>query len=72
MGDGFLAGRARLAQAENARELLARIPEVLDVLRCHVEELRAGRVPLEDLVITRTLADGRNVYHIAAGRLVLS
>ena len=62
MGDGFLAGRARLARAENARELLARIPEVLDVLRCHVEELRAGRVPLEVLVITRTLSKEPGQY----------
>ncbi len=61
-GRWFLAGRARLARAENAREVLARIPEVLDVLRCHMEELRAGRAPLENLVITRTLSKEPGQY----------
>jgi DNA polymerase elongation subunit (family B) len=45
-----------LAQAENATELLARVPEALDLLRRHVEEIREGRIPFEELVITRTLS----------------
>jgi DNA polymerase-2 len=45
-----------LAQAENAVEFMARIPEALETLRRHIEAIRGGRVPLEDLVITRTLS----------------
>lgn len=45
-----------LARAENAAEFLARVPEALEILRRHVEEIREGRVPLEELVITRTLS----------------
>ena len=35
---------------------MARVPEALEILRRHVEAIRGGRVPLEDLVITRTLS----------------
>ena len=45
-----------LAQAGNGTEFLARVPEVLQILRHHVEEIREGRVPFEELIITRTLS----------------
>ena len=45
-----------LARAESAAEFMARVPEALEILRRHVEAIRGGRVPLEDLVITRTLS----------------
>ncbi len=45
-----------LAQAENGTEFLARVPEALQILRHHVEEIREGRVPFEELIITRTLS----------------
>ncbi|MFQ5950085.1 MAG: DNA polymerase domain-containing protein, partial [Nitrospiria bacterium] len=45
-----------LAGANNAAEFQARVPEALEILRHHVEEIREGRVPFEELVITRTLS----------------
>ncbi len=45
-----------LAQARNATEFLTRVPEALEILRHHVEDIREGRVPFEELVITRTLS----------------
>ena len=45
-----------LAQANNAAEVLARVPEAIEILRRHVEEIREGRVPFEELIITRTLS----------------
>ncbi|MFQ5846680.1 MAG: DNA polymerase domain-containing protein [Candidatus Methylomirabilales bacterium] len=45
-----------LARAENATEFMARVPEALELLRRHVDEIREGRVPFEELVITRTLS----------------
>jgi DNA polymerase elongation subunit (family B) len=45
-----------LAQANNAAEVLARVPGAIEILRRHVEEIREGRVPFEELVITRTLS----------------
>jgi DNA polymerase elongation subunit (family B) len=45
-----------LAQASSATEFLARVPAALEILRRHVEEIREGRVPFEELVITRTLS----------------
>jgi DNA polymerase-2 len=45
-----------LARAESAAEFMARVPEALEILKRHVEAIRGGRVPLEDLTITRTLS----------------
>jgi DNA polymerase elongation subunit (family B) len=45
-----------LAQAENGVEFLARVPAALQILRRHIAEIREGRVPFEELVITRTLS----------------
>ncbi|MGI0036828.1 MAG: DNA polymerase domain-containing protein, partial [Nitrososphaera sp.] len=45
-----------LTRAESAAEFMARVPEALEILRRHVEAIRGGRVPLEDLAITRTLS----------------
>lgn len=45
-----------LAQAGNAAEFFARVPKVLEILKRHVEEIREGRVPFEELIITRTLS----------------
>lgn len=45
-----------LAQAENGAEFLARVPAALQILRRHIAEIREGRVPFEELVITRTLS----------------
>jgi DNA polymerase-2 len=51
-----------LAQANNATEVLVRVPEAIEILRRHVEEIREGRVPFEELVITRTLSKDPTQY----------
>ncbi|MGH7372565.1 MAG: DNA polymerase domain-containing protein, partial [Candidatus Methylomirabilales bacterium] len=45
-----------LARAESAAEFMARVPEALEILRRNVEAIQGERVPLEELVITRTLS----------------
>ena len=45
-----------LARAESAAGFHARVPEALEILRQHVEAIREGRVPLQELIITRTLS----------------
>ena len=51
-----------LAQANNAAEFQARIPEALEILRRHMEEIHEGRVPFEELIITRTLSKDPTQY----------
>ena len=39
-----------LAQANNAAEFQARTLEALEIMRRHMEEIREGRVPFEELI----------------------
>lgn len=50
------------AQAENAAAFQAHIPEALRVLQRAVDELQAGEVPLEDLVITKVVTKPLEEY----------
>jgi DNA polymerase-2 len=47
---------ALLAQAGSAEELPGRLPAVTDLLQRRLAELRAGRIPLEKLVVTQRLS----------------
>jgi DNA polymerase elongation subunit (family B) len=47
---------ATLAQAGTAEECRTLVPELLEELRARVDELRAGRVPLAELAITKHLS----------------
>jgi len=51
----------RMAQVESAAELPGLVPELVDLVRVRLDDLRSGRVPLEDLLvgqrITRELAE---------------
>ncbi len=49
-------------QAENAEEFRALIPKALKVLRRAAKALLSGRVPLEDLVITKIIAKPLEEY----------
>ncbi len=51
-----------LAQANNAAEVLVRVPGAIEILQRHVDEIREGRVPFEELVITRTLSKNPMQY----------
>ena len=50
------------SEAENTRELKARIPQVLDIVREFASRLQKGDVPIENLVITRSLSKNPNEY----------
>lgn len=53
-----------LHRAEDAAAFRARIPEVLAVLRRAADALRAGRVPLEDLVISKVVTKPLEEYAV--------
>lgn len=51
-----------LAQAEDAAAFRARIPEAVEALHEAAGDLLAGRVPLEDLVLTKTVTKPLDEY----------
>jgi DNA polymerase elongation subunit (family B) len=51
-----------LKEADNSREFLALIPQVLNTLREYASKLRSGVVPIEELIITKNLSKMPNEY----------
>ncbi len=52
----------RMAKAGGLADLRVMLPELRDVLEDALSELRAGRVPIEELAITRRLSKAPNEY----------
>jgi len=53
-----------LAKAENATEFMERLPRVLDILRAAAVALRQGLVPLQDLVLTKSVTREIEEYSV--------
>src|SRR6266705_854313 len=53
---------AILKEADNSKEFLALIPQVLNILREYASKLRSGTVPIEDLIITKNMSKMPNEY----------
>ncbi len=51
-----------LKEADNSKEFLALIPQVLNILREYASKLRRGTVPIEELIITKNLSKMPNEY----------
>ena len=52
---------AEMAKASARRELAAQLPHLLEIVAAQVDRLRAGQVPMQDLVLTYRLSrDPRN------------
>ena len=52
---------AEMAKASTRRELAAQLPHLLEIVAAQVDRLRAGQVPMQDLVLTCRLSrDPRN------------
>ena len=51
-----------LKEADNSKEFLALIPQVLNILREYASKLRGGTVPIEELIITKNLSKMPNEY----------
>jgi DNA polymerase, archaea type len=49
-------------RAKNAQEFRGLIPEALNVLRNYASELRQGSVPIDDLIITRSMSKNPEEY----------
>ena len=52
----------RMAKARGLSDLIAMLPELREVLEDAVSELRAGRVPVEELAVTRRLSKAPGEY----------
>jgi DNA polymerase elongation subunit (family B) len=65
-----------LATANNAKEFMEKIPEVLSVVKCYRQKLINGEVPIWDLMITKHLSKSPPHYRqhvsqaIAAEQLI--
>jgi DNA polymerase-2 len=53
-----------LARAENPDDLRVRVRGAVEILRRHLEELRAGKVPLEDLLVGKRLSKELAGYRV--------
>ena len=53
-----------LACAQNSNDLQRQVPEAVDILRRRLHALRAGRVPLEDLLIGKKLSKQLAGYRV--------
>jgi DNA polymerase, archaea type len=51
-----------LSKADNTCELKAQVPQVLETVREYASKLRSRKVPIEDLVITRSLSKNPEEY----------
>jgi DNA polymerase, archaea type len=51
-----------LEKADNTQELRAKVPQVIKIVREYVSKLRNMQVPIEDLVITRSLSKNPEEY----------
>ncbi len=52
----------RLSTADNSKEFKTIIPQTFDIVRGYVRDLRKDRVPIEELVIRRSLSKDPNEY----------
>ena len=53
-----------LAHGQNSADLQRQVPEAVDILRCRLHALRAGRVPLEDLIVGKKLSKELAGYRV--------
>ncbi|MHB1482692.1 MAG: DNA polymerase domain-containing protein, partial [Bellilinea sp.] len=52
----------RMAQVPSAAELPGLLPELIDLLRLRLDDLRSGRVPLEDLLVGQRITRELDEY----------
>lgn len=53
-----------LARAKSPADFQQQVPEAVDILRCRLAALRAGRVPLEDLLVGKKLSKQLASYRV--------